>query len=208
MDTVNKKLVIFDFDGVLVNTLDFSFNEHKKLNNTLTWKKFQDFSNGNFRIGMGKAVLEENYKIPDEWDDVYTKNIKDITISDVLNKTIRTLSLDYILAIVSSSSSKVINKFLEKEKSMELFSDVLGADIHSNKTVKINTLLSKYDVIPEDVVFITDSLGDILEGNVCGVKSIGVTWGIHSKENLENGKPIAIIENPRLLLDAIKNVLK
>jgi phosphoglycolate phosphatase-like HAD superfamily hydrolase len=121
MDSDKKKLVIFDFDGVLVNTLEFSFDEHKKLNSTLTWKKFQDFSNGNFRIGMGKAVDEENYKIPDEWDDLYTKNIKDLTISDVLNKTIKELSTKYILTIVSSSSTAVINKFLEKEKSLEIF---------------------------------------------------------------------------------------
>lgn len=208
MDIVNKKLVIFDFDGVLVNTLDFSFNEHKKLNSTLTWKKFQDFSNGNFRSGIGKAVFKENYKIPDEWDDIYTKNIEGFTISNVLNKTIKELSIKYILTIVSSSSSKVINKFLAKEKSTEIFSDVLGADIHSNKTIKINSLLSKYNVVPVNALLITDSLGDVLEANECGINSIGVTWGIHGKEKLEEGNPIGIIDDPRLLLDAIKNVLK
>jgi phosphoglycolate phosphatase-like HAD superfamily hydrolase len=208
MDSDKKKLVIFDFDGVLVNTLEFSFDEHKKLNSTLTWKKFQDFSNGNFRIGMGKAVDEENYKIPDEWDDLYTKNIKDLTISDVLNKTIKELSTKYILTIVSSSSTVVINKFLEKEKSLEIFSDILGADIHANKTIKINSLLSKYNVTPANTVFITDSLGDILEANECGINSIGVTWGIHGKENLKKGNPFAIIDDPRELLSFINDVIK
>ncbi len=208
MNKENKKLVIFDFDGVLVNTLEFSFDEHKKLNNSLTWKKFQDFSNGNFRSGIGKAVAEDNYIIPDNWDDLYTKNIEDITISDILNKTITELSIKYILTIVSSSSTKVINKFLEKEKITEIFSDILGADINSNKTVKINSLLRKYNILPSDIVFITDSLGDILEANESGINSIGVTWGIHSKENLEKGSPITIIDDPRLLLNTIENVLK
>ena len=47
----NKKLVIFDFDGVLVNTVDLAFDLHKKHNPTSTkeifhslnqeWRKFQ-----------------------------------------------------------------------------------------------------------------------------------------------------------------------
>jgi len=109
--------------------------------------------------------------------------------------------------IVSSSSTKCINDFLLKEK-IDNFSDVLGTDIHKSKIIKINTLLEKYNINPNDAVFITDSLGDILEGNVCGVKSIGVTWGIHPKENLEKGNPIAVISDPRDLLECIKNVLK
>ncbi|MFZ3015756.1 MAG: HAD hydrolase-like protein, partial [Minisyncoccia bacterium] len=62
--------------------------------------------------------------------------------------------------------------------------------------------------LPKDVVFITDSLGDILEGNECGVKSIGVTWGLHGRETLKKGNPVAIIDDPRDLEGVINNVLK
>lgn len=208
MNNLNKKLVIFDFDGVLVNTLDFSFAIHKELNKDLTWERFKDFSNGNFHDGIGNALKNDSYIIPNRWDDHYDKNIVNLTISDVLNNTIKALSPNFILVIVSSSGSNSIEKFLVKEGVREYFSDILGSDVNRSKIVKINSVLEKYKVKQVDVVFITDSLGDILEGNECGVLSVGVTWGIHNQKNLEKGKPIAIIDDPMELLDTIKNVLK
>lgn len=208
MDPDDKKLVIFDFDGVLVNTLDFSFAIHKELNKDLTWKKFQDFSNGNFHDGMDKALKEDAYVIPNKWDEYYDNNIINLTISDILNKTVKILSSNYILTIVSSSGSQSIKKFLKKERINKYFSDIFGTDIHKSKIFKINSLLKKYNILPENAVFITDSLGDILEGNECGINSIAVTWGIHSKDNLNKGHPIAIIDDPRDLLNSIKNVVK
>lgn len=203
-----KKIVMFDFDGVLVNTLQFSFGVHKKLNTELTWENFQDFSNGNFHSSMDKIRNDGTYNFPSKWDEEYWENIQKITISDILNETIKELSFESILAIVSSSTTGLINKFLEKENIKKYFSDVLGTDVHKSKKVKIDSLIKKYDVIPSEMVFITDSLGDILEGNECGVKSIGVTWGIHQKETLLKGNPELIIGDPRELLGAIKNVLK
>ena len=44
-------------------------------------------------------------------------------------------------------------------------------------------------------LFITDTLGDIIESNKVGIKSVGVTWGYHTKENLSKGNPFFIAEN-------------
>ncbi len=208
MNSNIKKLVIFDFDGVLVNTLNFSFAIHKNLNNDLTWEKFQDFSNGNFHDGIGKAMKEESYTIPNNWDELYDSNIKKLTISDVLNNSIKFLSQTNHLVVVSSSGSNSIANFLVKEKVREYFEDILGADVSRSKIVKINYVLEKYKIKPTDAVFITDSLGDILEGNKCGILSIGVTWGTHSRETLSKGNPVAIIDDPRDLVNIIVDVLK
>ncbi len=204
----NKKLIIFDFDGVLVNTLQFSFFIHKELNKDLTWEKFQDFSNGNFHDGILKEVEKGDYIIPSNWGDYYDENVIKLTISDVLNNTIKILSEDNILTIVSSSRGVSISKFLVKEGLKDYFMDILGSDAHRSKVFKINLILNKYNINPDDTLFITDSLGDILEANETKIKSIGVTWGIHSKKTLEKGDPIAVIDDPRDLLLKIQNVLK
>ena len=208
MSSQNKKLVIFDFDGVLVNTLEFSYIIHKEKNPSLTWKNFQDFSNGNFIEAIHKIEHGSNYIIPYDFKEKYQDKIEKINIHKTLHESIVSLSNDYKIAIVSSTDSYLINDFLVKENLRNYFSDILGTDVNKSKVIKINSLLKKYNVLSKDVVFITDSLGDILEGNACGVKSIGVTWGIHAKENLEKGNPIAIIDSPLDLLEEIKNVLK
>jgi phosphoglycolate phosphatase len=85
---------------------------------------------------------------------------------------------------------------------------VLGYDFHTSKVVKINYLLDKYKISPENSVFITDTLGDVREANECNVKSIGVTWGLHKEDTLKMGNPEKIIENPIDLFDAIEEILK
>lgn len=125
-----------------------------------------------------------------------------------LEDTILSLYPKYLLAIVSSSSSKYIKSFLTEEKIEKCFNDILGSDLFLSKVKRINNLLEKYKISPENVIYITDTLGDIREAKECNVKSIGVTWGVDDKKTLEKGHPIAIIDEPMDLFEAIKNVLK
>jgi len=208
VNSKNKKLVIFDFDGVIVNTLPFCFILYKEHNPSLTWEEYQDFSKGNFLDGVKNAINKKSHVVPDNFYEKYQEKVNNMDVIDILSKVIVFLSQNYPVSIVSSTPSKIIKNFLTKKNLGRYFFDILGSDIHSDKTIKINSLLKKYNIFPENAVFVTDSLGDILEGNECGVNSIGVTWGIHDKKTLEKGKPIAIIDDPRDLLETIQNMLK
>jgi len=208
MDKKDKKLVIFDFDGVLVDTLPFAFKLHKENNPTFTWEKYQKFGMGNFFDSMNKSVNGEMHIVPKDFDDKYKEQIEKINVVDSLSETIKILFEDYILAVVSSTGSGVINKFLTKEKLRDYFSDILGLEIDKNKTKKISNLLQKYNILPDNAVLITDTAGDVKEADLCKVKSIGVTWGLHNREILEKGDPATIVDDPKELLEAIKNVLK
>lgn len=208
MNSENKKLVVFDFDGVIVNTLPFCFILYKEHNPNLTWKEYQDFSRGNFLDSVKNAIDKKSHIVPDNFYEKYQEKVDNMEVVDILSKTVVFLSQNYPVSIVSSTPSKIIKDFLIKKNLEGYFSDILGSDIHSDKTIKINSLLKKYNIFPENTVFIADSLGDILEGNKSGVNSIGVTWGIHDKKTLEKGNPIAIIDDPRDLLETIQNMLK
>jgi phosphoglycolate phosphatase len=208
MNQENKKLIIFDFDGVLANTEEFCYKIHKEFNKDLTWEKWQDFCNGNFIDGIEDTSKNDIFVNRSDFGEKYQEEIQKIKVNDVLNKTITELFKDYILVITSSTDTDYINDFLEKENLRKYFSDILGADVHRNKTIKINSFLKKYSTLSENAVFVTDSLGDILEANKCGVRSIGVTWGIHGHDNLKKGNPVTIIDDPNDLLNTVDNVLK
>jgi len=201
------KLVIFDFDGVLVNTTELIFKILKDENGNLTLDLFKDFSNGNIHNTIGDAIKNNNFSKPDDYHELYDDGLSTINIHDILRDTILKLKDNYKLSIISSSWGDIISSFLKKENLTNYFDDILGFDIHTSKVVKIKSLLEKYNVLPKDAVFITDSLGDILESNECDVKSIGVTWGLHDKKTLEKGNPVAIIDDPRELLKTIESVL-
>lgn len=208
MDEQKKKLVIFDFDGVLADTIQFCFNMYKEKNPNLTFKNFQDLSIGNWINSIENALLGKTLIKGEDFKDKYKEEVDRIKIENILVETIIELNKNYILAIVSSTDSIYIRNFLEKENINKYFSDIFGSDINKDKVIKIKILLNKYGISHDDTVFVTDSLGDIKDGNKCGVKSIGVTWGVHSKETLEKGNPAIILDNPNELLGVIKNMLK
>lgn len=207
MNEGNKKLVMFDFDGVLINTIEWSFDLHKKHNPNFTREKFDSFVEGNFIDGIEKAV-EEGHIIPKNWGEKYGEFVMRLTINDILHDSVLHLASKYILAVVSSTPNNFIKNYLEKENIYECFSDLCGADVHKSKVFKINTLLDKYSIRPENAVFVTDTLGDIKEARECNVSSIAVLWGQHGRESLEKGKPFKIIDDPRDLVPSIEDVLK
>lgn len=204
----SKKLVIFDFDGVLVNTLNFSYKIHQDKNKDLTWESYQNFANGNFHDGFEKAVKDGKIIPTDNFYEIYEKDLNILNIVDILRLTINHLSDLYILVIISSTPSYLIKDYLNKQDLISKFIDILGSDINRSKSFKIKSILKKYNISNKDTVFITDTLGDIKEANECGVSSIGVTWGLHGKEILEKGKPIVIIHDPIKLFEAVQSVLK
>lgn len=199
---------MFDFDGVLVNTIDWAFGLHKEHNPEFTREKFNSFTLGNFLDGIEKAIKEDNHIVPSDWGERYSEKLLHLSIEDILRNSIIKLSGRYTLAVVSSSSNEYIQDFLNKEKINECFNDILGANVHKSKVIKIKSLLEKYSLDPQKAVFITDTLGDVREANECQVSSIGVLWGQHDKATLIKGNPAAIIDNPQDLLEAVEDVLK
>ena len=206
MNTENKKLVIFDFDGVLVDTLGIVYKINKEINLDLSLEEYRSFFEGNINFAVRKDGSPK--KFHSGFFDLYDSGSREVIIPDVLKLIVKELARDYILIIISSTHTESIKKILERESVLEYFSEILGVDVEKNKIIKINSVLKKYKILPKDTVFITDTLGDIREASKCEVESIAVTWGYHEKETLVKGTPVAIIDNPILLEETINNVLK
>ncbi|MES2930681.1 MAG: HAD family hydrolase [Patescibacteria group bacterium] len=202
----NKKLVLFDFDGVLIDTLISCYQINTEVNDDLDIEEYKGFFNGNIHNSIRKngEQREEHPEFPQKYD-FFTRELK---ITDDLKESVKSLAMSYVLAIVSSTMTSSINQILQREGISEYFSVVLGSDIDQSKVVKIKMLLEKYGMQPENSIFITDTLGDIKEAKECSVRSIAVTWGFQSKQVLQKGAPAIIIDDPKDLVSAIENVLK
>jgi phosphoglycolate phosphatase-like HAD superfamily hydrolase len=60
--------------------------------------------------------------------------------------------------------------------------------------------------VHEEVVFVTDTLGDVIEGNEAGITVIAVDFGYHDREMLERGMPYFIVSNYNQLLKLILSI--
>lgn len=200
---MSKKLVIFDFDGVIVESLDLWFRITQINNPGLTKEEYYSMSHGNYI----EAFESKKLIYTEEGLEEYRSNLLLIDSPKEIVSFIENNSNKFLYAIVSSGNEITIKRFLEKENLVNYFTDILGNQTHKNKTTKISNLLEKYCLENKNAVFITDTLGDILEANETGIKSVGVLWGLHDRETLEKGNPEIIIDNPGELEEAINSIL-
>jgi phosphoglycolate phosphatase-like HAD superfamily hydrolase len=113
------------------------------------------------------------------------------------------LSTHYPLFIVSSGGTKNILDNLKNNDLTGTFKEVLGLESHKSKVDKFHYLFDKYKLDLADCIFITDTLGDILEANAVNIKTIAVDFGYHGKETLAKGNPYKIVSSVDELLNAI-----
>lgn len=190
---MNKKLIIFDLDGTLIDTDKLIFMAYRHL--------FKKFGNGyeptfseyiNF---LGPTLMEMFPKYFKEDMDVLLSEYRKysainskyyLSTINGANEVVNELkNRGYILAIVSS---KIKNTILQNLKDLQLesyFDYVVGADEVNGKykpdPYSINIVLNHYGISSEDAVMIGDSMGDLLCGKNANVTRIAVNYSLKGK---------------------------
>lgn len=187
------KAIIFDFDGVIYNTFNLALKICKKIDSKFNEEKLKSMFDGNIfkKIKYG-FKLERKRKLLKELESKEYRNLK-------LNKTIKSelqkLSKKFDLFIVTSNSNENLDKFLKNSSFENKFKKIHTAEFNKSKVHNFKSLFKEFDLKPEECIFVTDTLGDILEANKVKLKTIAVTFGYHEKERLQKGKPYKIISN-------------
>lgn len=122
-------------------------------------------------------------------------------------KCIKNIKDDYILTIVSSTSSSTIERNLSQAGIKDCFLEISGYGRHHSKPEKMKDLLTTYRLNSSDGLMITDTIGDIRAANSVSIKSIGVTWGAHRKSTLKQAEPDKIINDPGKLEENIRELI-
>ncbi len=196
----NTSMVIFVFDGVIADSWWLAHKTSQKEYPGITTEEYRHGFEGNIYDTQDKwAHLEK--RVVDYFAE-YKKEMHLVEFFEI-KSVLRRLAEKYLLSIVSSATSEVINFYLDREGLQDCFTDILGADVHKNKHIKIEILFSKHNLKPTDCVMITDTSGDIREARLAGVDTIAVTWGFHDRARLENEHPYHIVSKPDQLPMAI-----
>lgn len=196
------KVILFDFDGVIVDTFSFCYrimNSRDAISEDFYRAKFE----GNINDALKKPEQNPRAK-PFDFYGQYNPELMACQPNEEVVKVIKELARNHTLIIISSTISSSIEQFLEVHGLADAFKEILGNDVEKSKVKKINDVLQRYGIKPTETVFITDTLGDIKEAHVCGVKSIAVTWGYHPSTTLEKGHPYQIIDHPNKIIEAIQ----
>ncbi len=125
-----------------------------------------------------------------------------------MKELVQKFAPDHLLFVISAGGKDTISRALEAENILEHFHDVVGDPPEDSKEHKIKTILATFNLSPDKTVFITDTSTDILEANNAGIKSIGVTWGLHDQELLATNNPHKIVNDAAELEETIKELLQ
>ena len=200
------KTIIFDFDGVIHDTYEMAYQIDREVSGgDLTREQHRDFFNGN----MFERVIadEEKEKMDsDKFYELQNEAFKYLKIDEDIRKNLEKLSSEYDLFIVSSNWEDQLNMYFQNNNSTHIFKEVLGAETHRSKVEKFKYILKKYDLTADDCVFVTDTLGDILEANKVGIRTIAVDFGFHERYRLEKGNPFIIVSSFDRILEVIKEM--
>jgi phosphoglycolate phosphatase len=195
------KAVIFDFDGVLADTYDFNKRMTKEVGHDVSHEIFKAHHDGNV---FEKPKIQFTDESAGNFFNKYFDGIDTIKPFFDLND-INELHSKYSLYIISSTKEASIKKFL-KFNNVSLFEEVLGRDFHKSKVEKFKYLLKEKSLTTKDCIFVTDTLGDILEANQLGIKTIAVDYGFHDKERLEKGNPFKIVSSFKDIIKVIESL--
>ena len=212
----NKKTILFDLDGTLIDSapdLAVAVNHMlKDLNRDTFSPDIIRYWVGNGAQVLVKRALSGQSEIDENLDPVlfekaleifltfYAQNLAVTTITyPNVPATLKALKeMGYRLAIVTNKPFDFVAPILKGLNLDGLFELHLGGDSLPQKKPDPAPLLHVCDalgVTVEQCVMVGDSKNDILAANACSMQSIGVTYGYNYGEDIGVYEPSMIIDD-------------
>jgi len=205
-----KPVVIFDFDGTIVDTFVMAVDIFYKLR-----PRWPILPKGEVERLRGMAMLQvvQELNIP-VWHipflmmrgrKIMASQLNRIVIVKGMDEAIRQLHAEgCALYVISSNSKNNVTGFLDQHKLLQYFTDVKGSTGLLGKTITIRKLLKSTHTSPDNAYYIGDETRDIEAAHKAGVHSIAVSWGFNNIKVLHSHHPEKIVFDPDEIIGAIK----
>lgn len=206
------RLLIFDYDGVLADTLADMLKfaqetcDELGVTHTVIPSDLRDLEVMSFTtFGRACGVPEElTGEFARRCTRKFAEKIAPPAVFDGLAEVVRRLAEENLLLIVTGNTAGNVNAFLRHHGLLDCFRMVYGVDMPGSKLEKIQIAQKQFGTGSEPVYFVGDSLSDLRAAHEAGVGSVAVSWGHQSLDVLIRGKPDAIAHSPAELYAILK----
>jgi len=206
------KLVVFDFDGVLVDSNEAWADIYSRAAKATGLKK--DVAYDDIKEHYGKPyidVLRAAY--PEVTNDESTvermySNFIDLASSEDFGssfklikgarKTLDELKGRFTLAVGSGNTKRMLEKFLKKFRLADYFRFIVTIDDVKKGKPSPDMLIKAirhFNVKPEEAVYVGDAASDVLAAKRAGMRSVAVLTGALGKEEAVKLKADYVVED-------------
>lgn len=180
-----KRIIIFDMDGVLFDSTDVSEKYIISQYSGMTKEMTKELLCGNFHEEIEKITIPKKKETEEEIKQrklLFSKNKLEVPMYKGAKELLEKLhKAGHILVLNTSAHNRNSLPLLECAGITSLFDFLATAEISKSKAEKFKIISEKYNTIASDLLFVTDTLGDIREADIAGVPTIAVTWGAHNE---------------------------
>ena len=208
---MDKQLLIFDFDGTLIDSVPDLADATNAMLTTLGKKPYpldiiRNWVGNGSKMLVERALVGKVEVLEGELDkesvdhaeqvffDVY-KNIsgsKTVAYPDVDNGLRKLQAAGFKLALVTNKPIRFVPKILQSFGWQDLFSEVLGGDSLPTKKPDPAPLLHVCNALnfnPAQAVMIGDSRNDILAGQNANMDTLGLSYGYNYGQDIRELNP-------------------
>lgn len=181
------KAIIFDFDGVIVESADIKTNAFELLFKDEYPEHVQEIVHYHMQhMGISRFV-KFKYFFENIVHKPYTPAVEKalgerfshIVVEQILHtpfvpgaiEFLQTHQKQYVLFVASGTEEKELHCIAEKRDVTRYFKEIHGG--HRSKSEIVNDILQRYSLTPHEIVFIGDAESDMIAARETGVFFIG-----------------------------------
>lgn len=199
LDIRNQKLIIFDFDGTLCDSLQFAVNEFNTLSSHWKLKPITNIDElrnlpthralRKYGVSLWKLPILR-YKLVKSIAPQIINMKPPIGLHEALSQLKKS---KFTLGILTSNSNENTQRFL-KYHNMNFFDFIYSGSSIFGKARLLNKIILKTK--PSIIFYVGDESRDIEAAKKVNIPSIAVTWGYNSKAQLSTLNPSYIANSP------------
>jgi len=196
------KLVIFDFDGTLANSLTAAVGIYNRIAAELGYKPIEDLAAA--RSMPTRQFLKHHgislWRLPRlirRYHIAAAGEADKLKLFPGLPDALAALHASGLrLGVLSSNKEDNIRRCLRANGVEELFSFVVGYPKFFGKGKALRRIMRAERLEKSDVLYVGDEVRDVEAAKKAGVAVVAATWGFHAETLLRESRPDYVIAEP------------
>ncbi|BAT51785.1 phosphoglycolate phosphatase [Nostoc sp. NIES-3756] len=209
---MTQKVIIFDFDGTIADTVDALVGIANRLATEFGYAQItpeqltllRNFSSREIIKYSGVSLIKIPFLVKKVKSELKNKIYELKPIPGIKEALLDLQESNYKLGIITSNSRDNVTAFLSINDLDNLFEFIYSGVTIFGKTNIINSVLRQKQFKPDDVIYVGDETRDIEASKKANIRVIAVTWGFNSPEVLLKQNPNFLINHPKEILEVLR----